>query len=74
MVRFDLFFNIHRTSRFGCCCISDERITKPLDDGLDPGSLDLTLRLHSAEIKRSGGREAQLTYVIVPDAHKANYN
>jgi 4-amino-4-deoxy-L-arabinose transferase-like glycosyltransferase len=27
-----------------------------------------------AEIKRSGGRKAQLAYVVVPDTHKANCN
>lgn len=27
-----------------------------------------------AEIKRSGGRKAQLAYVVVPDSHKANCN
>ena len=32
------------------------------------------VKIIAAEIKCPGGRKAQLTYVIVPDAHKANYN
>lgn len=32
------------------------------------------VKIIEAEIKWSGGRKAQLAYVIVPDAHKTNCN
>ena len=34
----DLFYSIHRISRFGRCCISVEQISKPLYNGFDSNS------------------------------------